>query len=1072
MSDGYLRFPHLHGDLVTFVAEDDVWLAPVEGGRAWRLSADRSKATYPFFSPDGATVAWTGSRDGVPEVYAVSTQGGDSRRLTYWGAGRTLVRGWTPDGDIVAVTTAGQGGRARSWAHAVPLDGGPPRRLPYGIVNDVAFGPAGEVLVATPAGYMRDLAWWKHYRGGTAARLWLDRRGDGEFERLLPDHGASLSWPMWVDGRVLVVSDHEGVAQVHALDAEAGTLSALTSQGFYVRHATTDGTRVVYAAAGDLWLLDAPGAEPRRIDVSLGSSRPGRTLHRVDVSEYLGAVAPDATARASAIEVRGTVQWLTHRDGPVRTLTAEPGVRARLPVQVGTDRVAWISDADGEDAVEITPVDGASADRQRFGSGRLGRVLELAAAPDGSTLAVASHDGRLLVLDCSSGELREVARSDAGDVSGLAFSPDSAWLAWSHPGLSRVGGDLPGLRQIRMARLDDLRAIDVTPLRFTDVEPVFTRDGKHLAFLSARSFDPMMDVYVFDLSFPSGVRPYLVPLAAATASPFDAELAGRAPEERPSGEKGSADTASPPRTVVDEAGLDQRIRPFPVPAARYSSLRAVRDGLVWLRRPLTGELGDDRAALDDAAPRPTLERFDLSRRRCEQLAAAADDVWVSGDGKRLVVLDEGELRVRLADSTPPRGDEGNAAEHEQHTVDLSRVRVTVQPVAEWRQSFDEAGRLMRDHYWRADMGGIDWAGVLARYRPIVDRLGSHDDLVDLLWEVQGELGTSHAYVIPPERDEAAGGKPGLLGADLRRDADGSWRIDRVLPGESSDPRARSPLLAPGVGVRAGDAIRAVDGRPVDPVVGPGPLLVGTANQPVELTVGTSSGETRRVVVTPVADETALRYHDWVAGRRAYVRDKSAGRLGYLHVPDMSEPGWAQLHRDLRAELSRDGVVLDVRENGGGYTSQLVIERIARRVIGWDRARDMRPEPYPLDAPRGPVVAVADEWAGSDGDIVSAAIKAYGIGPVVGVRTWGGVIGIDGRYSLVDGTVVTQPRYSFWLEGPGWGVENYGVDPDVEVVMTPQDRVAGRDPQLDKAIELATQELAEHPPAQPPALPQG
>jgi tricorn protease len=1072
MPDGYLRFPHVHGDLVTFVAEDDVWLAPVAGGRAWRLSVDRSAASYPSFSPDGTSVAWTSTRDGSPEAYVAQVDGGDSRRLTYWGSTRTLVRGWTPDGDVVVVTTAGEGSRARSWAHAVPVDGGPGRRLPYGLVQDVAYGPDGEVLVATPAGYSRDLAWWKRYRGGTAARLWLDRTGDGEFERLLPDHTASLSWPMWVGDRIYVVTDHEGVAQVYAVDPETSTLTARTDHDFYVRHAATDGARIVYEVAGELWILDDPATgEPRRLEISLGSSRSARQPHVVDAGDYLGVVAPDRTGRASAVEVRGTVQWLTHRDGPARALAAEPGVRARLPVQVGDDRVAWVTDAEGDDAIEIAPAAGAEpgAVPRRLASGQLGRVLDLAAAPDGSALAVASHDGRLLLVDSADGGVREVVRSDSGDVGGLAFSPDSAWLAWSQPGLTRIGGDLPGLRQIRLARVDDLELVDVTALRFTDVEPVFTRDGKHLAFLSVRSFDPMLDAYVFDLSFPSGCRPYLVPLAATTPSPFDAVLAGRAPDDRDPAAKSAGDDEGPPETVVDPEGLEQRIRPFPVPAARYTDLRAVHDGVVWLRKSPTGETGDDRAALDDEPDRPVLERFDLARRRCDVLADAADDVRVSGDGKRLVVVDEGTLQVRPADPRPSQLEDPAAADHEQFDVDLSRVRVEVQPTAEWRQAYDEAGRLMRDHFWRADMGGVDWAGVLDRYRPIVDRLGGHDDLVDLLWEVQGELGTSHAYVIPPRRDGVE--RPaGHLGADLRHDPDGAWRIDRVYPGESSDPRARSPLLAPGVGVVAGDAVRAVNGLPVDADLGPGPLLVGTAGQPVELTVETAAGEVRRVVVTPTADETALRYHAWVADRRAYVREHGDGRLGYLHVPDMLELGWAQLHRDLRVEMSHDGVILDVRENGGGYTSQLVIERIARRVIGWDRSRDLPAEPYPLDAPRGPVVAVADEWAGSDGDIVSAAIQAYGIGPVVGARTWGGVVGIDERYALVDGTVVTQPRYAFWLEGPGWGVENHGVDPDVEVVMAPQDRVAARDPQLDTAIELALRRLAEQPPARPPEVP--
>jgi tricorn protease len=432
----------------------------------------------------------------------------------------------------------------------------------------------------------------------------------------------------------------------------------------------------------------------------------------------------------------------------------------------------------------------------------------------------------------------------------------------------------------------------------------------------------------------------------------------------------------------------------------------------------------------------------------------------------MVIEDRGDLRVVPSDS---KADEDSADCVE---IDLSRVRVVVDPAAEWAQMYAENGRLMRDHFWRTDMGGVDWQGELDRYRPLVAEVGSHDDLVDLLWEVQGELGTSHAYVLPARGGGDPLARQGLLGADVERDESGQWRVARVVPGETSDPNARSPLVAPGVAVRAGDLLLAVDGRPVDSLLGPAPLLVGTAGKPVELTVRPAGGgEPRRVVVVPLASERRLRYHDWVAGRRAHTHQRSDGRVGYLHVPDMMGTGWAQLHRDLRVELAREAVVLDVRDNSGGHTSQLVVEKLARRVVGWSFGRGYQPSRYPDDAPRGPVVAVTNEYAGSDGDIVNAAIKALGVGPVVGQRTWGGVIGIDMRFSLVDGTSVTQPRYATWLQDVGWGVENHGVDPDVPVEFPPQVRAAGEDPQLDTAVDLALAALADRPAATPPALPE-
>ncbi|CCH28056.1 PDZ domain-containing protein [Actinosynnema sp. NPDC047251] len=1058
MTDAYLRYPHLHGDLVTFVAEDDVWLAPLAGGRAWRVSADRAPASTPRFDRSGTLLAWASRRDGAPEVHVAPVAGGEATRLTHWGNATTGVRDWTPDGEVVAVTAAGEATRVRRWAHAVPTDGGPPRRLPYGWVGDVAHGPAHEVVVTSM--YGKDPAYWKHYRGGSAGRLWVDATGDREFTRILPELTSSLHSPMWIGaaadgGRIAFLSDHDGVGSVYSCLPDGSDLRRHTEQEFFARAATTDGSRIVYQHAGDLWVLDSLEAEPRRLDVVLGGPRTA-TRPR-PVSSRPDDFHPDRTGRASVVEVRGTVHWVTHRDGPARSLAETPGVRARLPRVVG-DGVVWVTDAEGEEGLEFAPAGGVEAGNapRRVAVGKLGRVLELAVAPDGRRLAAATHDGRLLLVEVESGEVREVLREANPHVSDLAFSPDSNWLAWSHPG--------PGpLRHIRMTNTTDLSLVDVTPLRFADYSPTFSEDGRYLAFLSLRTFDPVYDAHVFDLSFPTGCRPFLLPLAATTPSPFDPLRLGRSVGDDDKDKEKDKDDENP-ITVVDLDGLADRVVPVPVAAAGYSGLTAAKGGLLWLRSPLRGVLGDNLATPSARPPRAVLERFDLAKVRVEVLVDGVDAYEVTGDGQRIVLQDGGDLRVVPADRKV------DAEDSDSVDVDLSRIRVVVDRAAEWRQAYGEAGRLMRDLFWRADMGGVDWPGVLDRYRPLVDRLGAYSDLVDLLWEVQGELGTSHAYVVPAGGH--SGHSVGLLGADLARDESGAWRVERVIPGETSDPDARSPLAAPGVAVRAGDAIVAVDGRPVDPVRGPGPLLVGTAGKPVELTVRPGGGgEPRRVVVVPLEDDEPLRYHAWVADRRARTHELSDGRVGYLHVPDMMGNGWAQLHRDLRVELAREAVVLDVRENGGGHTSQLVVEKLARKIIGWQVARGFSTyESYPQDAPRGPVVAIADEFAGSDGDIVNVAIKEMGIGPVVGTRTWGGVIGIDFQFDLVDGTVVTQPRYALWFAQHGWGVENHGVDPDVEVVMTPQDRVAGRDPQLETAVRMALESLAERTAFTPPLIP--
>ncbi len=1099
----YLRHPHLHGDLVTFVAEDDVWVAPVAGGRAWRLSDDHAPAAGPRFSPDGATVAWTSTREGAPEVFCAPAAGGVARRLTWWGATRTAVLGWRPDGDLLVTSTYGQAATNRAVARPLSLTTGPGEVLPWGLVAAAALEPGGPgVLVSTPT--LSEPAWRKRYRGGTASVLWLDPAGAGDFARLLADLTSGLVNPVWTaGGRLAFVSDHDGSGQLWSLPVPAAGVTPTradlvrhTDSDSYVRHASSDGTRVVWCSGGELWRLDdldptsaGSVAVPVRLDVSLGGPRTSRAPRLLPAKGAVSAVAPDHTARASVLEVRSTIQWLPHRDGPARLLTppeTEPS-RGRLPVVLGrTGRVAWVGDAGGEDGIVVTAEssDGAatpgSAGTVTYATGEVGTVLELVASPDGAVLAAAVHDGRVLAVDVATGAVHEVARSVDGEVTGLVFAPDSAWLAWSHPGPEP-------LSHIRLTALDGATpvgdVVDVTPMRFSDTHPAFSADGAHLAFLSMRSFDPLYDTVSFDMAFVGGWRPHLVPLGASTPSPFDPSGPGRTADGSLPGEPPAADEAAgsestatatatpvPPRTVVDPGGLADRIRPFPVAAGVLTGLRAVAGGFAWLRAQPAGVLGDDRPTLGDDEARPVLERFDLASRTARTLVPAVDSFTVSGDGTRLVVRDHDDLVVVPATRPAPTPEDAEPGSSDRVVVDLERVQVRLDPAVEWRQEFGEAWRRMRDNFWRADLDGVDWAAARARYEPLLDAIATADDLVDLLWETQGELATGHAYVRPqPHPDPAR--KQGLLAADLRRDADGTWRVARVLPGESSDPRARSPLAAPAVGVGPGDALLAVAGRAVAAGDGPNALLVGTVDRPVELTIAPADGSApRTVVVVPIADEVPIRYHDWVSGRRAATRELSGGRLGYVHVPDMVGSGWAELHRDLRLETAFEGLVVDVRENKGGHTSELVIEKLARRVVGWARTRGMEDSRYPHDAPRGAVVLIANQWSGSDGDIVNVVAQAMGIGPVIGERTWGGVIGIDSKYVLVDGTTVNQPRYAHWFEGPGWGVENHGVDPDVEVVHTPADLAAGRDPQLEAAVRIALETLAVTPAAAPPATP--
>ncbi|MBP3036815.1 PDZ domain-containing protein [Arthrobacter sp. zg-ZUI100] len=1157
MSSSYLRFPDLHADLVTFVAEDDVWVASLDGGRAWRISSMQLPARNPRFSPDGATIAWSVVQGSAPEVVAADTAGGDFRQLTYWGNQGTRVKGFSPNGNVIAISPFEHEDFRLRWAYEVPLDGAAPVALPYGPVDSVAYGPAvgDERPVVVGSVMTREPAWWKRYRGGTAGKLWIDADGNGEFERLAPELDGNLTDPMWIDGRVVFLSDHEGYGNLYSVTPQGTGLRRHTDfSDFYVRHASTDGHRIVFEAAGELWLLPSLDDDARRLPITLGSAGTGRRPRPLDPAAHLAAVKPDAEGTASVLETHGTLHWLTHRDGPSRVIEADSAVRARLGRPLAGGRAVYVADVGGEEALYVrnvfadpavpgagdtpavrrpepvasapadddaeiplprpvsaatgTPVQvsepvsapaagheadadaaaaqaataaetgpgsgqtaaGESADgsTRRIGFDKPTRVAQITASPDGSAVAVSTEYGEVYLLDPEQGTLTRVAAAGHGAVDQLAFSADSAWLAWSEPVTAEAARS-----RIRLQHVTEpgAAAIDVTDGRFRDHSPSFTVDGRYLAFLSERSFDPVYDTHRFDLSFPSSTKPFLVALAADTPSPFGPSVHGlpvpRA-ELVPVKSDDPAEAApAGPVTEVDAAGIQDRIIAVPVPQGRYEKLTAADGSLLWLASDTYGVTGDGRASTSERPPASRLERFDLEKKDVSVLVPALEDYEVSGDGRRVVYVHEQQVHA------VPSSARADADSPDHVSVDLGRIRVQLEPLKVWGQEFDEAWRLQRDFFWAPDMGGLDWDGVHARYRPLVQNLGSHDDLVDLLWEMHGELGTSHAYVAPKPTTEPGAGAQGFLGADLRP-GPGGWEVVRILAAESSDPQAVSPLAAPGADVHPGDIIAAVDGRPVPAGQGPAPLLANAAGRTVELTVISGSDDAaprqRRIAVVPLRSEERLRYQNWVTTNRSIVREASNGSFGYLHIPDMVANGWSQLHRDLDQESSRNALIVDVRRNRGGHTSQLVAELIGRKVSAWTMARGEQPTTYPAHAPRGPVVILTDEFAGSDGDIITQIAKLRGIGPVIGMRTWGGVVGIDGRFKLMDGTGVNQPRYGFWMAGGiEWSVENYGVDPDIEVPFPPHAYAAGEDPQLEHGVGILKEMLSELPTDQPPAL---
>lgn len=1031
MLSPYLRMPTIAGDRLAFVCDDDLWTATMGGGAARRVSSGRGEPAWPSLSPCGQWLAYTGRDERHAEVFVMPAAGGPARRLTWFGAD-TQVRGWLPDGRVLCISTAGQAFVRNHQAWAIDVDGGGPVPLQLGQVNHLAHGPGGERVIGRNTA---DPARWKRYRGGTAGRLWVDATGDGEFRPLaLP---GNVTCPMWIGQRLWFLGDHDGVGNLYSCTPQGEDLQRHTDHAeHYARHAATDGHRIVYQCAADLWLFDPATGTTQALALDVPAARAQTAPRAIDAATHLGAAHLHPQGHSVALEVRGKLVSFGLWEGAVRQHGPADGVRHRHGQWLADGRtLAVVTDggADGEECVALRRPDGHSV--LPWPAASLGRVVEMAAAPRGDHVALANHRNQLWVGDTGSGELKLADHSDAGRIDDLAWSPCGGWLAYACWTSGRH-------RAIRLLELATGRITPVTSPEFHDWSPAFDPEGRCLYFLSNRTFDPVYDSLQFELSFPRGARPYAVLLRADAASPFEPALRGLAKAEL---DKPAA--ASSGLTRIDLDGLAQRVLPFPVPEGRFGHIAGAAGGRVlWTRLPIAGAHG--RGGHKEGPG--TLERYDFAAGEAKTLCEGVDAFVVAADATTVLLRMGKRLRVVAADADPKDRPDDDKPSRRSGWLDLNRVRLMLDPPAEWRQMLREVWRLQRDQFWVEDMSGIDWHAVWQRYAPLLPKVCTRADLSDLIWELQGELGTSHAYEMGGDHRQPPDLALGQLAADLAWDGKG-WAITALAEGDAWDPEATSPLALAGVQARVGERIVAVNGQSLTADRPPQALLRRQAGAKVALTLAGERG-TREVLVQPLADETPARYRAWVEARRAWVHQHSGDRVGYLHLPDMMSAGFAEFHRYFRTECDRDGLIVDVRYNRGGHVSELLLEKLARRRLGYVMARWQRPAPYPDESRAGPVVALTNEHAGSDGDIFSHGFKLLKLGTLVGTRTWGGVIGIWPRHTLADGSTTTQPEFSFWFEDVGWGVENHGTDPQVAVDNAPQDAAAGRDRQLETALD--------------------
>jgi tricorn protease len=1104
MPSGYYRYPTLHDETIVFVSEDDLWSVPACGGVARRLTSNLGEISRPHFSPDGLHLAFVGREEGQAEVYCMPAAGGPARRLTYLGGVQCFTAGWTKDGKIIFANSAEQWYLRSTLLYTIDAEGGTPRHLNYGIARSIAFSPDGGVLLGRNTD---EPARWKRYRGGTVGQFWIDVQGNGEFQLLLPELG-NLTSPMWLGdpgtpGRIFFISDHEGVGNLYSCLPDGSDLRRHTThEDFYARNASTDGRRIVYHAGADIYLFDPARDHSTLVPVEFFSPRVQRNRKFVDAFRYLTYWTLHPGGQAMAVTVRGKLFTFANWEGAViqhgPTETTASGVdtptaiRYRLPEWLHDGkRLVAVTDASGEEAFVILHSNG-SVEPEILPIMDIGRPMLLSVNPKKDQVLFSNNRYELYYLDLETRQLRLIDHSDVNFIQGFAWSPDGEWVAYS----------IPTSIEVTELKLWNVASGEITPLTkpvLRDVAPSFDPGGKYLYFLSSRTLDPVYDQTHFELGFPRGDKPYLITLQKDLPSPFipkpqveveekkpeeDKESKSEPPSDSPeqdksgSGEKekeGEKDGEEQKKLSIDLDDIQSRLVAFPVADGLYARVLGIKDGKVlYSRFPIEGALSRPIFREEPEAA-GVLMCYNFEEQKEELLVSSITDFKVSGDGKMLVYRSGNRLRVTKAGEKP--NNEHQPPSRKSGWIDLSRIKVEVNPGAEWRQMYREAWRLQRDQFWCEDMSQVDWLSIHDRYLPLVDRVASRSEFSDLMWEMQGELGTSHAYEFGGDYRLAPSYVQGLLGADFEYDPDSKgWRITHIHRGDSWEDETASPFELPGVNVKAGDILLAINGRKLDQNFGPAQALVNLAGEEITLTVmpagefKAESGETkdtRTVTVRTLNSERLLRYREWVEENRKRVHEATGGKVGYIHIPDMMAWGFSEFHRGYLAEVHRDGLIVDVRFNGGGNVSQLLLEKLARRRIGYDVSRWSRVYlPYPLHTVAGAMVALTNEQAGSDGDVFSHGFKLMGLGPLIGKRTWGGVVGIEPTHWLVDGTLTTQPEYHYWFSDVGWGLENYGTDPDIEIDIRPQDYIQGRDPQLERAIDEVLRLLQANPPTLP------
>lgn len=1055
-----LRQPTVSATQIAFAYAGDIWITGRDGGDARRLTSAPGIESSPQFSPDGKLVAYTGEYASNPDVYVIDAAGGTPRRLT-WHPGGDFVRGWAPDGRAVVFASNRQNPRKdgqQFWS--VPLAGGFEERLSLPEANHGMFSPDGKRIV-----YERVSQWdqeWRNYRGGQNQPVQIFTVADASVEKL-PWEGSKDMWPVWLGDAIYFISDRDWAGNVWRYDLAGKRLTQVTHyRDFDVKTLAAGGGVLVYEQAGYLHLLDPASGQDRQLVINVRGELPWVAPRWLDASKNASGASLSPTGVRALIEARGEIFTVPGEKGDVRNLTRTPGSADHAPVwSPDGKKIAWFSDASGEYRLMIGGQDGLEAAREV----RLDKptyYYDPAWSPDGKYLAFTDAGRNLWVVDVATGK---ATRADGDNYAhpertlAPVWSPDSRWLAYAKRLTTQF-------RALMVYSVAEGKARQLTDGLSDAGSPAWDAGGKYLYFLASTDYglgSGWLDLSSYDRRIRQAV--YLAVLSSDTPSPLlpesDEETgakdstakkdslpsplgkSGKKQESKktePAPGKPEGDTT---RVRIDFDGIGQRVLDLGLPVRTYTQLQAGAAGVLFLTEAVENQDG------------VTLHRYDLKKRKSVPFLTGATLFSLSRDGKKLLYRQRDDWAIVGTEASPKPGD-GKIA------VNLP---MRLDPPAEWRQIFREAWRYQRDYLYVPNHHGADMELVYRMFSPWVDHVAHRADLTYLLDLLGGEFSVGHSFTGGGDIPSSEPDKVGLLGADFTRDGE-RYRLSRIYDGEEWNPGLQAPLRAPGVKARTGNYLIAVNGVELKAPANPYRLFEGTAGRQTVLRLNdkpTSEGSWTATVV-PVANDNGLRTQAWVEGNRRLVDSLSGAKLAYVWIPNTGEDGYAYFNRYYFAQQNRQGVILDERFNHGGYIADYFVDLLNRNLRGYfnNPVGDRRPWTEPLTGIFGPKVMLINEYAGSGGDMLPYLFRHLKLGPLVGAKTWGGLVGIWDVPSLVDGGGITAPRGGFFNIDGQWDVENVGVSPDIAVEQTVTELVRGRDPQLERAVQEALKLLAEHP----------